>query len=403
MGKRGQNEGSIYKRKDGRWAGAITLGYRPNGKRNRKPFYGATQKEVREKLTKAKRDVQQGLPLPAERLTVGQFLSQWLLDTAKARVRARTYAGYKHHVEKHLVPELGRIRLHELSPQHVQRLLNDKARKLAPRTIARIRATLRTALTHAMKWNLVGRNVAKLVDVPKPGRTKIRFLTPEQAQELLKAAAGSRLGPVFSVAMAVGLRLGEALGLSWNDVDLDGKQLRVRQTLQRLPKADGEDHGRLVLGSPKSETSRRTVSLPDVAVEILKRHRIRQKVERLKAGGDWQDLNMVFTSTIGTYVDERNLRREFVAIRKVAGIPHMRIHDLRHTFASLLLAQKVPAKVVQEMLGHSQITLTLDTYSHLIPGLQEDAARKLNAVLAPEDSSDDAVNAVAVSVAVKPA
>ena len=399
MGKRGQNEGSVYKRKDGRWAGSITLGYR-TGKRVRKHFYGATQKEVNGKLTKAKRDVQQGLPLPAEKQTVGGFLLQWLEDTARLRVKPRTFVGYEHHVKKHIDPELGKLKLHDLSPQQVQRFLNEKAKNLAPRTVARIRATLRTALSQAEKWNLVARNVAKLVDLPKPKRGKIRFLDPSEAQALLSATEGFRLGPVFSVAMAVGLRLGEALGLRWEDVDLERKVLRVEQTLQRLPKAQGEEHGRVAFGPPKSETSRRSVSLPDFAVLTLQRHRTRQKEERLKAGGDWQNLNLVFTSTIGTPVDERNLRREFKEILKAAKLPHMRIHDLRHTCASLLLAQGVQAKVVQEILGHSQITLTLDTYSHLIPGLQQDAAQKMNAILAPSTTQEDPV---AVSVAVNQA
>lgn len=140
-------------------------------------------------------------------------------------------------------------------------------------------------------------------------------------------------------------------------------------------------HRSLILGEPKSNTSRRAIVLPEFAVQVLRRHRVRQKEERLKAGEFWQDRNLVFTSTIGTPVDEQNLRREFTAILTAAKLPSMRIHDLRHTCASLLLAQGVAAKVVQEILGHSQIGLTLDTYSHLIPGLQSDAADKMNALL----------------------
>jgi integrase len=248
-------------------------------------------------------------------------------------------------------------------------------------------------LSHAEKWNLVARNVAKLVDLPKRRRHEPRVLAPKQAQAFVDAASEFRLGAVFSVSMALGLRLGEALGLTWDDVSFERKTLRVRQTLQRLPKAEGEQHGKVVFGEPKSDKSRRVISLPSFAVELLRRHQVRQKEDRLKAGSDWEDKNLVFTSTIGTPVDERNLRREFDAILKAAELPHMRIHDLRHTCASLLLAKGIHAKIVQEVLGHSQITLTLDTYSHLIPGLAGEAAKKIDEILV--------ANPVGVKVGVK--
>lgn len=190
------------------------------------------------------------------------------------------------------------------------------------------------------------------------------------------------MGAVFSVAMALGLRLGEALDLFWTDVDFDRKTLRVCRELLRLPKADGDKHARLVLTELKAKKSRRVLSLGEFAVDMLRGgHRVRQLEERLMAGGDWKNPDLVLTSTVGTFVDERNLRRQFSDVLKQAELPPMRFSDLRHTCASLLLAQGVHPTVVQELLGHSQITLTLDTYSHVLPGLAQDAAAKIDAAL----------------------
>jgi Phage integrase family/Trypsin-like peptidase domain len=189
-----------------------------------------------------------------------------------------------------------------------------------------------------------------------------------------KAASKHRLGAMFCVALAVGLRLGEALGLRWEDVDLQNGTLTVRQALQRV-------EGKLQFVEPKSEKSRRRVQLPEIAVDTLKRHRTRQKKDRLKAGGDWQDSTVVFTSSVGSPLDERNVRRAFKDVPTAAKLPKMRIHDLRHTCATLLLAQGVHPKVVQEILGHSQISLTMDTYSTVLPTVSRAPAEQMDAVL----------------------
>jgi integrase len=248
---------------------------------------------------------------------------------------------------------------------------------LSPRTIRGIRAVLRSALSDAVKWRVVPYNAAKAASLPRAKRVETRVFTPEQARTFVAAAGAHRLGPVFSVALAVGLRLGEALGLRWMDVDLERSQLHVRQALQRVA-------GELQFVEPKSEQSRRTIALPEVAAKILKRHRTAQLEERLKAGSRWTESGLVFTSTIGTPLDDRNVRRAFTTILRGAELPTIRIHDLRHTCASLLLVQGVHPRVVMETLGHSQISLTLDTYSHVLPALQQDAARQMDSLLAIE-------------------
>lgn len=377
MAKRGQNEGSIFKRRDGRWVASLNLGYRGN-KRWRKSFYGKTRGEVQERLKTELKAQQDGLPVTPERLTVAQIVDDWLEECVKPNLRARTYEGYKGHVDLHIKPVLGHIRLAKLVPPQVRAFLNDMLREgLSPRTVQYSHAVLRRALGQAVKDGLVARNVAKLVDPPRVERPEVEPLTPEQARAFLKAIAGDRLEALYSVAVAVGLRRGEALGLRWKDVDLEKGTIRVRGSLQRVDK-------KLRLVELKTKRSRRSVALPNVAVSALRRHRVRQLEERLLAGSRWQDTGMVFTTKIGTLLEPRNVSRSFHSALKNAGLPRKRFHDLRHTCASLLLVQDVHPRVVMQVLGHSQIGVTMDTYSHVIDELRRDAAGRMDALLAAE-------------------
>ncbi|HZU05719.1 MAG TPA: site-specific integrase [Chloroflexota bacterium] len=318
---------------------------------------------------------QQGLPLPAERQTVGQFLARWLEDVARPRVRPKTYHSYAQLVRLHLAPGLGRIPLAKLSPQDVQAFLNAKrASGLSPRTVQYLHAVLRCALGQAERWGLVPRNVARLVSPPQGSRPEIRPLTVEEARRLLEAVQGDRLEALYAVALAVGLRQGEALGLRWQDVDFARGTLTVRYQLQRV-------EGRLQLVEPKTARSRRTIALPPPVVEVLRRHRARQLEERLQAGAAWQDSGLVFTSTIGTPLEPRNVVRHFHGLLAKAGLPRRSFHQLRHTAASLLLAQGVDIRVVQQVLGHSQIALTANLYAHVLPVLLREAAQKMGAAL----------------------
>jgi integrase len=304
MARRGQNEGSIFKRADGRWCAQVNLGY-VNGRRKRKYYYGDTRKEVQEKLTQTLRDVQQGLPVPTERLTVERFLARWLEDSAKPTVRPRTYETYQHRVTKHLAPALGRIALDKLTAQHVQAFINEKIKDgFSPRTVTSLLGTLHTALERAMRWHLVHRNVASLVDRPHVERAEVTILTPEQARTFLDAAKDDRLESLYWLALTTGMRRGEILGLRWQDVDLEEAILTVRVQLQRIG-------GRAQLVEPKTATSRRTIALPPVTVEALKRQRTRQRQERLLAGNKWRDTGLVFASVIGTPMDTVTFRRKF--------------------------------------------------------------------------------------------
>ncbi|ACZ40244.1 tyrosine-type recombinase/integrase [Sphaerobacter thermophilus] len=369
---RGNNEGSIRERPDGYWEARMT--FWEQGTRRRKSFYGRTRQEVADKLARALVEQQYGLPVVSERETVKDYLERWLEDVARPSLRPRTYESYRGIITRHLTPALGRTRLARLSPDQVQRYINQKqAAGLSPRTVTYHRAVLRKALNDAMRWGLVSRNAAALAAPPKQDRPPARFLTPEEARHFLDTVAGHRLEALFTVALAVGLRQGEALGLRWDDVDLEAGTLTVRYALQR-------SGGALVLVEPKTQRSRRTVALPAVALRALREHRTRQLEERI-AAPYWDDQGFVFTSTIGTAIDARNLTREFHRLRAEAGLPWLRFHDLRHGCASLLMAQGVNPRVVMEILGHSQITLTLGTYSHVAPTLARDAADKIDGIL----------------------
>jgi len=367
--KRGQNEGTTRQRLDGRWEARFSV----DGKQ--RSTYGKTKTEVLRKMRAALEQVDRGIPLANERLTVGSFLSEWLATSARTSVRPRTYAAYESHVRVHLVPAFGRIPLSKLTPEHVQRMMNQKLKDgLSPNTVLRIRATLRRALFQAVKWGRVSRNVATLVDPPKPERYQVDPISPEEANALLKAVGGHPLEACFTLALTVGMRQGEVLGLHWDDVDLDQGHLNVRYSLQRI-------EGRQQLVEPKSDRSRRKLPLPAVAVNSLRRHRAQQNRERLRAGDEWQDTGLVFTARTGSPLHGPNVLRSFRRLLKRKGLPSMRFHDLRHACASLLLAQDVSPRVVMETLGHSEIGLTMNTYSHVLPSLQREAADRMDELL----------------------
>ena len=374
MAKRGSNEGSIFKRKDGRWAATINLGWQ-EGKRKRKTFYGKTREDVQKKLTAALHTFQQGLPVASEKQTVGQFLTGWLEQSAKPTLRPRTFISYEELVRLHLAPTIGRVPLTKLSPQQVQALMNDKlASGLSPRRVQYIHAVLRRALGQAEKWSLVPRNVAKLVNPPRVQRAEISPFSPEEAREFLSAVRGDRLEALYSVALAVGLRQGEALGLSWKDIDLDAHEITVRSTLQRVG-------GKFRFLETKTPRSRRTVALPEPTIAALKTHKARQLQERLQMGSAWQDSGLVFTTPFGGPLSDGHVRRQFYRKLEEAGIRRQRFHDLRHACASLLLAQNVHPRIVMETLGHSTIGTTMNIYTHVISDVQRDAAKKMGELL----------------------
>jgi integrase len=384
--RRGNGEGSIHQRPDGRWCAVIDLGM-VNGKRKRKYIYGDTRKEVVEKLRAAQQAQSAGANLAVERLTVARFLDRWIDDVVSKRNKARTVDGYKQIIKDHLKPYLGRQQLDKLQPEDVQAMLNALAaegRKY--NTVRNVRAALRRALNQALRWQYVQRNVATLVDVPRYRDTdageehaqpefSIQPLDETQARALLKAVAGHRWEALYRIALSLGLRRGEVLALRWKDIDFERATLRVTGVLQRM-------RGRLERGTTKTASSARGIDLPPVLLAQLKRRREIQEQERAEAGEAWEDNDLVFTTKTGTPIEPRNLIRHFKQVLKQAGLPEtIRFHDLRHSCATLLIAQGVHPRVVMEILRHSQISTTMNTYAHVLPRLQRDATTKIEELI----------------------
>lgn len=316
-------------------------------------------------------------PSASEDITLGAFLETWLTEVARVTVRPRTYVSYQYVVRVHLAPGLGDRPLAALSPADVQAFLNAKSSSgLSPRTVGYLRGVLRSALGHAERTDLVTRNVARLARPPRIPRRRVAPLSVEQVRTFLAAIVGDRLEALYLVALGVGLRQGEILGLRWSDVDLEGGTLTVRHALARID-------GRLMLVEPKSVTSRRVVPLPAFVRDALVVHGQHQAAEPLPLRPAPPDpfADLVFVTTHGTPLDGITITRRFQRILAEAGLPRQRFHDLRHACASLLLAQGVPARVVMETLGHSEISLTLNTYSHVMPSVGREAAERMDQLL----------------------
>jgi len=374
MGKRGNGEGSIYFRtSDEKWVGSITL-----ENRKRRVFYGKTRKEVQEKLKVALREQQQGTLVTAPRQTLAQFLTDWLENSQRQSVRPRTYERYEELVRLHIAPALGRYELQKLSAQHLQAFYAKKAEEgLSATTINHFHNVLHKALDTAVKWNLVARNVCDLVSPPRRKRYEVHPLTLEQVHKLLAVVEGHEMEALFRLALATGLRRGELMGLKWQDINLDAGTLQVRRILSRVPsKMPGKGY---VEAEPKTQKSRRSVVIAPFALEALKQHRERQREAEIKAGPLWQDHDFVFCTSIGTHLNPtRDMLDQLKVLLKKAGLPDIRFHDLRHSAATLLLSVGVHPKVVQEILGHRQISITMDVYSHVLPGMQQDDMSRLN-------------------------
>lgn len=401
MARRGRGEGTIRHRSDGRWSATVSLGWgvsRNGGpRRRRKTFYGRTRDEVRRQLQVALSSIDNGRPPPVGRQTVGQFLDDWL-PAVRDTIASSTYDGYEHLIRLHIKPGLGRIQLSKLTPQDVQAWMNAKRRQprlsphnanatlppLSARTIQYAHAVLRHALSIAVDWDLIPRNVASAAKPPRITRDPIEPLTPAQAVQLLSAAgeASDRLVNLYAVAIAEGLRQGELLGLKWQAVDWKAGQLRIVRSLQVVD-------GKPTFIEPKTHRSRRAIQLSQTGIQALQAQRELQLRERDIAGNplphdvasDFRDL--VFTNSRGGPMDGTAVTKAFQRRLAKSGLPKQRFHDLRHATATFLLAQGVPMKVVSEKLGHAQIGITMNLYSHVTLAMQQEAADRMDQLLRP--------------------
>ena len=374
--RRGNGEGSIYQRPDGRWSAQISMGFNAQGKRIRRTIYGDTKKDVQDELAKLQGQKVDGMLTMPAKTTVAAFLTCWLEDVARPQIRPATFACYEGIIDNHLTPRVGGVRLDRLTPVHVQSLYSALEADGASSYTRRLcHAVLRLALKQAVKWGLLPRNVCDSVEAPRVKRGEIQPLTPGQVGDLLKAAKGNRLEALYVVAVATGMRMGELFGLQWADVDLTAAAIFVRHALQEL-------NGKLTLGEPKTAKGKRRIELPKLAVDALHEHRKRQLAAGHLASG------YVFTNTKGNPLRRSHFhRQDFKPLLTTAKLPDIRFHDLRHTAATLLLLEGTHPKIVQERLGHSQISVTLDTYSHVLPTMQKSAAAQLDRLLAEQPAT----------------
>lgn len=367
------------------WLATMELGRDPlTGRRRRTHVTAATRREAELEAARLRHEVAEGLDLEPTKITVAQYLSRWL-GSVKSNLAPATYRRYEDLLRLHVMPYVGAVALSKLRPLQVQQMyarlqdgISSDGRGLAPRTRLHVHRVLSTALAQAVRWQIISRNVCQAVDPPKASRAEVSVLGPDEARRLLEVAEArdSVWGDAVVLALHTGLRQGELLGLRWQDFDEDRGRLTVYQALQYLP---GKG---MILQQPKTNRSRRTIPLGSTVLAALARLRRRQLEKRLALGAAYKDLGLVFTTALGTPIGANNLRRAFRRIVAQAEIGSLRFHDLRHTHATLLLARGVHPKVVSERLGHANIGITLDTYSHVLPNLQEEATRDLDAWLA---------------------
>lgn len=381
-GRRNPNgAGSITQRKDGRYM-AMAYVTTASGVRKRKFAYAKTWDDAHEKLVELHSMEHNGIPVPDTNATVEQYLRYWLAEEVRPNRRPKTYQGYESVARTHLVPGLGRKKIRTLRAQEVRAWVNriraecqcckygwdqDRDEKccaigqccnstLSPRMVQFIHAVLRNALQHAVREELITRNVAKLVQVTTPTYGTGQGLSAPMAKLVLKELSEHRLYALYVLAMTLGMRRGELLGLHWSAVELKGGTLTVATNLQRVG-------GELRIVQPKTRTSVRTLPLPALAVEALREHQERQAQERADAGMEWKEHGLVFPSRIGTPYEPDNLRRSWGPVRRKFGLTH-RFHDLRHTCVTLLLDLGVPPHVVMQIAGHSDLDVTMGVYAH---------------------------------------
>lgn len=365
MGRRGSGEGSVFRRTDGRWVGQLELLRHADGRRNRKLVYGRTQAEVRRRLREAEAKLASGIDLTGERVTVAEQLNHWYSTVAPTR-SANTCASYQWAIG-HLRGGLGATKLTALTPSAVTKFLNSKTGTgLSPASVNRLRSVLHQALRLAEIDGLVVRNVAALTDAIPLGSTSSRSMSAAEARELLQAVDGHRLAALFIIQLTMGLRPGEVAGLLWDDVDERAGVVHVRRSLKHTA-------GKLELGPTKTRRSIRSLQMPQLAAEAVRRHRHAQRLERLAAGPAWVDQGLVFTTEVGSPVDPSNLRRTLLRLTEGAGLGRWSPNELRHSAVSLMSAAGVPIEAIADQVGHETTRTTQTVYRHMLNPVQPHA------------------------------
>jgi len=399
--------------KHGSWGYTVDLGpgLGPDGvhveRRQVTRFGFTTKKDAEKALAEVLYANARGLAVAVNNVTVAAFLTDWLAGRVADGLRPTTAASYTAHFDNYFIPRIGHLRLRELRPQHVEAALRSiqTDRKMKPASLRRVHASLRSALGAAVRLRLIPNNPAVGVTLPSVKRPHVRPWEPEELGRFLDHADRDELGPAFHLLAATGLRRGEAVGLRWADVDLEKSRLHVRQQVVLLVSGFsrpcdqcGADHGRIAFGRPKTASGEdRTVDLDPHTVGVLLAHRLRQDVIRAQLGDAYNDHDLVFPRRDGVPIFPDRLSDRFTQLAAEIGLRRIRLHDLRHGQASLMLAAGVDIVVVSKRLGHSSVAITSDTYTHLLPGVGSAAAARAWALVPRDSGAAQAIREQSVS------
>ncbi len=370
--------GQIFKRGNA-WQLKVFIGRDSQGKRkyDTKTIHG-TKKEAQKVLNDMLRDADLGLLGNAQKQTLNEYLDFWLETIAKPRLQYRTLRDYYDMMRLYIREPLGNIKLADLKAAHIQKVYGEMQNKgYSPRRIRYAHSVLSSALKKTVELDILPRNVAKFVQLPKQVRKEMDVLSKDESIRFLTVLQDEKHGVLLSFALATGMRVQEYLGLQWKDIDFEKGTATVQRAIV-WHRSGGGWH----FSTPKTAKSRRTVPLPTTTLKDLRKHKVKQNEQRLRLGTEWQNNNLVFASEIGTPLNPPNLTRHFKRILKKTNLrTSIRLYDLRHTTATLLLQVGINPKVVSERLGHSSIVLTLDVYSHVLPTMQKEATEQLEAMI----------------------
>lgn len=384
--RRGKNEGGIYRRNDGTWIGAVTVGYE-NGVQKRRSVSGKTRADVAEKIYQIKADLKSQRFVKPSAILFGDYLDSWINKKRDfQKIKPSTLTNYSQNIENHIKPALGKLRIQKLTPKILNdfyaaklseeiKITKDRKKKREAKTVMKLHAIIRNALKHAVREGLVSRNVAEDTDKPKPKKHELSVLTEQQLRDLLEHAKtyptpkkpNLNVYPIFFLELYTGLRRGELLGLKWSNVDLDNKTIRITETVLEVG-------GKLLVETPKTSSSIRTLAISDEVAELLIAH-------KEKTG----NAEYVFPSHAGTPIHPRNLLRIFHALLDKANLPQVRFHDLRHAYASMLVSKNIHPRVIQHRLGHSDIRTTMNIYSHVLQEVDRDVANSFSLISVAEE------------------
>lgn len=382
-GKRADGEGHIGKYKDG-WRSSIMSGYSKEGKPIRKEFYGKTQKEVKEKLDIYKRKMSLGAIPEDDKMTLEQWYQTWLFDYRSKVLKPKSLERYEGIYRNYIKgTEIGKIKLSQLSATHLQRYYNKllEIEEKPASTVINLNTRIKPCLSEAERQGLIQKNYCKMVTLPKDNKHReVKVLTQDEQNKFLNAIKGHKLEMLFLVALGTGLRIGELLALKWEDIDSTNKNLRVKRTIQRTTdiSRDGRGNSKIIEQEPKTKYSSRTVPIPENIFLRLKDYKKEQNIQKLKIGDVYQNNDYIFCNEIGLPIDDKKPGRNLKSILEKIDIEPINFHALRHTYATRLFEAGVSPKTVQVLMGHSDISMTMDIYTHVMDNVKIDAVEQLN-------------------------